>query len=128
MPRVQKVLIVEDKEHNWDMLSRRLERKGYAVVLAFDGQQGIEQAQAERPDVILMDISLPVMDGHEATRRIRGLPDLQGIPIIALTAHAMGGDRERALEAGCDDYHAKPIEFDLLLAQIEALTAGKAVS
>ncbi len=116
-----KILLVEDNEHNWDMLSRRLERRGYEVVLAFDGQQGVDKAASEAPDLILMDINLPVLDGREATRRIRATPDLEVVPIIALTAHAMAGDREKALEAGCDDYHTKPVDLPKLLAQMEAL-------
>lgn len=116
-----KILLVEDNEYNWDMLSRRLRRHGYEVALAFDGRQGVDMAQSENPDLILMDVNLPVLDGHEATRQIRALPEQSAVPIIALTAHAMSGDREKALEAGCDDYHAKPIDLARLLVQIEAL-------
>ena len=116
-----KILLVEDNEMNRDMLARRLERRGYQVVIAIDGDQGVRQAQAEAPDLILMDMSLPVLDGWEATRRIRALPTTQAIPIIALTAHAMAGDREQALQAGCDDYDSKPIEFARLLGKIQAL-------
>lgn len=120
MPRI---LLVEDNPDNRDMLSRRLERKGYYVALAVDGPDGVARAEAEMPDLILMDIDLPIFDGYEATRRIKTYETTQGIPIIALTAHAMSGDREKALEAGCDDYDAKPVEFPRLLAKIEALLA-----
>ena len=116
-----KILVVEDNEMNRDMLARRLERRGYQVVIAVDGDQGVRLAQAEAPDLILMDMSLPVLDGWEATRRLRALPATQAIPIIALTAHAMAGDREKALEAGCDDYDTKPIEFARLLGKIQVL-------
>ena len=118
------ILVVEDDEENWDMLSRRLQRRGYRVVRAADGQEAVAMAARERPDLILMDVSLPVMDGLEATRRIRARA--QTIPIIALTAHAMSGDRDRALQAGCDDYHAKPVELPRLLARMEALLARAA--
>jgi CheY-like chemotaxis protein len=116
-----KILLVEDNEMNRDMLARRLERRGYEVVMAVDGDQGLQLAQAEAPDLILMDMSLPVLDGWEATRRLKAMPVTQAIPIIALTAHAMSGDREKALEAGCNDYDSKPIEFPRLLGKIEAL-------
>ena len=116
-----KILLVEDNDMNRDMLTRRLERRGYQVVIATDGDQGVRRAQAEAPDLILMDMSLPVLDGWEATRRLRALPATQAIPIIALTAHAMAGDREQALQAGCDDYDSKPIEFARLLGKIQAL-------
>jgi CheY-like chemotaxis protein len=119
------ILVVEDNDENWDMLSRRLQRRGYTVIRAADGQAAVELA-GERPDLILMDVSLPVMDGLEATRRIRACTETQTIPIIALTAHAMSGDRDRALAAGCDDYHAKPVELPRLLAQMEALLARAA--
>jgi len=121
-----KILLVEDNEMNRDMLSRRLERRGYEVVIAVDGQQGVEVAQSARPDLILMDMSLPVMDGWEATRQLKAKDTMKATPIIALTAHAMAGDREKALQAGCDDYDTKPIELSRLLAKIEALlgTAG----
>ncbi len=115
------ILIVEDNEMNRDMLSRRLERKGYEVLLAVDGEQGIAVARASAPDLILMDMSLPVVDGWEATRRMKSDESLRKIPIIALTAHAMANDRDKALEAGCDDYDTKPIELPRLLAKIEAL-------
>jgi len=122
-----KILRVEDNEMNRDMLSRRLERKGYQVVLAVDGQSGVEMAQAEVPDLILMDMSLPVLDGWEASRKLKADPRTRLVPIIALTAHVMAGDRERAIEAGCDDYDTKPIELPRLLGKIEALLQPKAV-
>ncbi|HEY0156817.1 MAG TPA: response regulator [Thermoanaerobaculia bacterium] len=115
------ILIVEDNEMNRDMLSRRLERRGYGVLLATDGQMGLEVARANRPDLVLMDMSLPVVDGWEATRQMKADPFLKHIPVIALTAHAMAQDRDKALEAGCDDYDTKPIELPRLLAKIEAL-------
>ena len=115
------ILIVEDNEMNRDMLSRRLERRGYAVLLAIDGETGVAAARAQTPDLILMDMSLPVLDGWEATRQLKGDPLLRNIPIIALTAHAMANDRDKALAAGCDDYDTKPIELLRLLAKIEAL-------
>ena len=116
-----KILLVEDNEMNRDMLSRRLIRRGYEVVIATDGQQGIDLAGSIAPDVILMDMSLPVVDGWEATRRIKANDATKKIPVIALTAHAMAGDREQALAAGCDDYDTKPIELPRLLAKIDAL-------
>jgi two-component system cell cycle response regulator DivK len=116
-----KILLVEDNEMNRDMLSRRLQRRGYEVVIAIDGQEGVALAQAEAPDLILMDMSLPVMDGWEATRQLKAASETIAIPVIALTAHAMSGDREKAMEAGCDDYDAKPIDLPRLLAKIEAL-------
>ena len=115
------VLLVEDNEMNRDMLSRRLERKGFTVILAMDGEEGIARAQADTPDLILMDMSLPLLDGWEATRRLKAQPQTQSIPVIALTAHAMSGDREKALEAGCDDYDTKPIELPRLLEKMAAL-------
>ncbi|MBI0536277.1 response regulator [Roseomonas sp. KE2513] len=115
-----KILLVEDHEELWDFLSRRLRRRGFDVVLAHDGQQGVDMARAERPDVVLMDMNLPVMDGWTAARTLRADPDTAGIPIIALTAHAMSGDRDRMLEAGCNDYHPKPVDFPQLLQQIDA--------
>ena len=121
-----KILLVEDNEMNRDMLSRRLARKGYEVVIAIDGQQGVEMARSETPDLILMDMSLPVVDGWEATRQLKSAPETQSIPVIALTAHAMAGDREKAVEAGCNDYDIKPIELPRLLEKIEALLGGKA--
>ncbi len=116
-----KILLVEDNEMNRNMLSRRLIRHGYEVVMAVDGQQGTEMAISERPDLILMDMSLPVMDGWEATRRVKGNDVTRQIPVIALTAHAMAGDRERAMEVGCDDYDTKPVELPRLLGKIAAL-------
>jgi CheY-like chemotaxis protein len=116
-----KILLVEDNEMNRDMLSRRLQKKGYEVVIAVDGEQGVAMAQAEAPAVILMDMSLPGLDGWEATRRIKAGPATRAIPVIALTAHAMAGDREKALEAGCDDFDTKPIDFGRLVGKIEAL-------
>ena len=113
-----KILIVEDNEMNRDMLSRRLERRGFAIVMAVDGQQGVDMARSERPDLILMDMSLPVMDGWTATRTIKDDAELKAIPVIALTAHAMEGDREKAMAAGCDDYDTKPIELPRLLEKI----------
>src|SRR5437762_14325162 len=113
-----RILLVEDNELNRDMLSRRLARRGYEVMLARDGQEALETARAELPDLILMDMSLPVLDGWDATRQLKSDPATAGIPVIGLTAHAMAGDREKALAAGCDDYDTKPIEFDRLLAKI----------
>jgi two-component system cell cycle response regulator DivK len=118
-----KILLVEDNEINRDMLSRRLERRGYQVVIALDGEQGVSMAQSELPDLILMDMSLPVLDGWEATQRIKATPETQAIPIIALTAHAMVGDREKAMAVGCDDYDTKPIEFQRLLEKMEKILA-----
>ena len=117
---MSKILLVEDNELNRDMLSRRLIRKGYEVVTAFDGQQAINLAALEHPDVILMDMSLPVIDGWEATRRIKAAATTRTIPVIALTAHAMSGDREKALESGCDDYDTKPIDLARLLEKMTA--------
>ncbi len=116
-----KILLVEDNEMNRDMLGRRLQRRGYEVLIAVDGAEGMAMAQRDGPDLILMDMSLPVIDGWEATRRLKAAPETQAIPIIALTAHAMSGDREKAMEAGADDYDTKPIEIDKLLAKVEAL-------
>ena len=123
-----KILLVEDNEMNRDMLSRRLERKGYMVVLAVDGESGVEMARTEQPDVVLMDMSLPVLDGWEATRRLKADPATRSIPVIALTAHAMSSDRGKALQAGCDDYDTKPVELPRLLAKIEALVGRAAAS
>jgi CheY-like chemotaxis protein len=120
-----KVLLIEDNEANRDALSRRLKRRGYEVVMAIDGQQGIAMARSEAPALILMDMSLPVLDGWEATRQLKADPQTGSIPVIALTAHAMAGDRQKALEAGCDDYDTKPVEFPRLLAKIQALLGGK---
>ena len=116
-----KILLVEDNEMNRDMLSRRLVRKGFEVLLAVDGAQGLEMAQSSRPDLILLDMSLPVIDGWEAARRLKAAAQTAAIPIIALTAHALSGDREKALEAGCDDYDSKPVELPRLLEKIQAL-------
>ena len=123
-----KILLVEDNEENRDMLSRRLERKGFEVVLAMDGQSGVEMARIQAPDLVLMDMSLPVLDGWEATRRLKADAATQRIPVIALTAHAMSGDRDKALEAGCDDYDTKPVEFLRLLSKIDALLSGAKAS
>src|SRR3972149_1725828 len=123
-----KILLVEDNEENRDMLSRRLTRRGYEVVIATDGGQGVAMAQSEIPDLILMDMDLPVLNGWEATRQLKAAPATQAIPIIALTAHAMVGDREKAVEAGCDDYDTKPIEFQRLLGKIEAFLSKEAAS
>ena len=118
-----KILLVEDNEMNRDMLSRRLMRRGYEVVIAVDGESGLSLAGSEVPDLILMDMSLPILDGWEVTRRLKETPATQHIPVIALTAHAMSSDRDKALEAGCDDYDTKPIELPRLLEKIEALLA-----
>lgn len=117
---MSKILLVEDNEMNRDMLSRRLQRKGYEVVLAVDGEQAIKMATSTSPDLILMDLSLPIIDGWEATRQIKSQAETADIPIIALTAHAMEDDRRLALEAGCDDYDSKPVDFPRLLSKIEA--------
>ncbi len=116
-----KILLVEDNEMNRDMLSRRLQRKGYEIVMATDGQQAVAMAASESPALILMDMSLPIFDGWEATRRIKAADETRKIPVIALTAHAMAGDREKSLEAGCDDYDTKPIELPRLLEKMETL-------
>jgi len=121
-----RILLVEDNEMNRDMLSRRLQRKGHDVTLAVDGREGVAMARAGAYDIILMDMSLPEIDGWAATRLLRGAPETQQVPIIALTAHAMAGDREKALEAGCDDYDTKPIELPRLLAKIDTLLARDA--
>lgn len=121
-----RVLLVEDHEEIWDFLSRRLKRRGYDVLLAFDGQDGLDKALGEQPDVVLLDMNLPVMDGWTVAGRVKADERGRRIPIIALTAHAMSGDREKAIAAGCDDYHAKPVEFSRLLTQIEALTTAPA--
>jgi CheY-like chemotaxis protein len=121
-----KILLVEDNEMNRDMLSRRLERKGFEVVRAADGQQGVDLAMSEGPDLILMDMDLPIIDGWEATRRVKAGAGTRAIPVIALTAHAMVGDRDKAMAAGCDDYDTKPIDFPRLLGKIEVLLGGAA--
>ena len=121
-----KVLVVEDNEMNRDMLSRRLTRRGFQVIFAVDGQQGVDLARSERPDIILMDMSLPVIDGWEATRRVKSDDATSSVPVIGLTAHAMAGDREKAIEAGCDDYDTKPVELERLIGKMERLlSAGK---
>jgi two-component system cell cycle response regulator DivK len=122
---MSKILLVEDNEMNRDMLSRRLERKGFEVVIAIDGQAGIDMASSSNPNIILMDLSLPVIDGWEATRRIKADPATQSIPVIALTAHAMAGDEQKALEAGCDDYDTKPIDLKRLLGKIDNLLGAR---
>ncbi len=124
---MSKLLLVEDNEMNRDMLSRRLQRRGYEVIIAVNGEEGLKRAQSEAPDLILMDMILPVLDGWEATKRLKAAPKTQSIPILGLTAHAMSGDREKAIEAGCDDYDTKPIEFSRLLEKIHALL-GKEVT
>jgi CheY-like chemotaxis protein len=118
---VKKILLVEDNEMNRDMLTRRLERKGYSIVVALDGQEGLSLAESERPDLILMDMSLPVVDGWEATRRLKAADSTSRIPVIALTAHAFSDDRDKALAAGCDDFDTKPIELPRLLEKMERL-------
>ena len=120
-----KILIVEDNEENRDSLSRRLQRRGFAVIIAEDGKAGVAMAQSEKPDLILMDMNMPELDGWEATRQLKAAAATKDLPVIALTAHAMSGDRDRALEVGCADYHTKPVEFPKLLAQIEALLQNK---
>jgi CheY-like chemotaxis protein len=121
---VKKILLVEDNEMNRDLLTRRLVKRGYDVVVAVDGVDGIEQVRAQRPHLVLMDLSLPVLDGWEATRRLKADAATSSIPVIALTSHAMPEDRQRALAAGCDDYDTKPIDLERLLAKIEALLPG----
>ena len=121
-----KLLLVEDNEMNRDMLSRRLERRGYQVIIAVDGAQGVAMAQTDRPDLILMDMSLPVIDGWTATRQLKSAPETSSIPIIALTAHAMSGDEQKARESGCDDYDTKPIDLPRLLEKIETQLKGRA--
>jgi two-component system cell cycle response regulator DivK len=120
-----RILLVEDNEMNRDMLSRRLIRRGYEVILAQDGQEGIEAAQTQAPDIILMDMSLPVVDGWEATRRLKDAPGTAGIPVVALTAHALTDDREKARRAGCDAYETKPVELPRLLETIERLLQAR---
>jgi len=116
-----KILLVEDNDLNRDMLARRLAKKGYEVVIAVDGRAGLEMSQLEAPDIILMDMSLPILDGWEATRQLKSLPQTRDIPVIALTAHAMSADRSKAIEAGCDDYDTKPVDLARLLVKIESL-------
>jgi len=122
---MHKILLIEDNEMNRDMLSRRLTRKGFEIAIAEDGERGVEMAQSESPNLILMDISLPVMDGYEATRQIKANPTTRSIPIVALTAHAMSGDREKCLEAGCDEYETKPVDLPRLLDKIQKLLVGE---
>lgn len=119
------ILLVEDHEEIWDFLSRRLKRRGYDVTVATDGQAGVERARALSPAIMLLDMNLPILDGWSAARLLKADPATASIPIIALTAHAMSGDKEKALAAGCDDYHPKPIDFSILLSQIEALAGQK---
>jgi CheY-like chemotaxis protein len=116
-----KIVLIEDNAENREALSRRLQRRGYEVLVAPDGQQGVELVKAEKPDLVLMDMNMPVLDGWQATRMIRADDDMKSVPVIGLTAHALAGDREKALEAGCSDYHTKPVEFARLLEQIEVL-------
>lgn len=116
-----KILIVEDNEENRDVLSRRLKRRGYQILLASDGLAGVQMTKTEQPDLILMDMNMPEVDGWEATRQIKACAETTNIPVIALTAHAMAGDRDRAMAAGCIDYHTKPVELPQLLSQIEAV-------
>jgi CheY-like chemotaxis protein len=123
-----KVLLVEDNEMNRDMLSRRLIKRGYVVVMAIDGQQGIDMAVTEKPDLILLDMSLPVVDGWEAAKQIKANPASAGAPLVALTAHAMAADRERAMSSGCDDFDTKPVELPRLLGKMEALLKARGVA
>lgn len=122
-----KVLLVEDHEEIWDFLSRRLKRRGFDVMLATDGQQGLDRARADSPDVMLLDMNLPILDGWTVAGLLKAAPETAAIPIIALTAHAMSGDREKVLRAGCDDYHPKPVDFGKLLTQMEALLQARGV-
>jgi CheY-like chemotaxis protein len=119
-----KILLVEDNEMNRDMLSRRLERRGYEVIVAVDGEEGVARAKADAPDLVLMDLSLPGIDGWEATRQLKATDESRSIPVLALTAHAMAGDREKALEVGCDDFDTKPVDLPRLIDKIEALLGG----
>jgi two-component system, cell cycle response regulator DivK len=119
---MSRILLVEDHEEIWDFLSRRLKRRGHEVLLATDGQQAVDRALADKPDIVLLDMNLPVMDGWTAAGKIKASAEAGHVPIIALTAHAMSGDREKAIAAGCDDYHPKPVDFSRLLEQIDALT------
>ena len=123
-----KVLLVEDNEMNRDMLSRRLVKRGYEVVMAVDGQKGIDMAVSEKPDIILLDMSLPIVDGWDAAKQIKSNDASKGVPLIALTAHAMASDRERALSAGCDEFDTKPVELPRLLGKMEALLSAKGVT
>jgi len=119
-----RILLVEDNEMNRDMLSRRLERRGYEVIVAVDGEEGVARAKVDAPDLVLMDLSLPGIDGWEATRQIKAADETRAIPVLALTAHAMAGDREKALEAGCDDFDTKPVDLPRLVDKIEGLLGG----
>ena len=123
-----KVLLIEDNEMNRDMLSRRLTKRGYSVVMAIDGQQGIDMAVSEKPDLILLDMSLPVVDGWDAAKQIKGNDASKGVPLIALTAHAMASDKERALSAGCDDFDTKPVDLPRLLGKMETLLKAKGIA
>ena len=123
-----KILLVEDNEMNRGMLSRRLERRGHKVIMAEDGATGVAMAKSESPEIVLMDMSLPIVDGWEATRQIKAAPETKAIPVIALTAHAMAGDEEKALAAGCNDYETKPVDLPKLLAKIDALLQSKGAS
>ena len=122
-----KILIVEDNEENRDSLSRRLQRRGFEVLLAKDGKAGVAMAQTEKPDLVLMDMNMPQLDGWEATRQIKAAAETQNLPVIALTAHAMSGDRDRALGVGCADYHTKPVDFPKLLAHVESVLQNRAI-
>lgn len=122
------ILLVEDHQEIWDFLSRRLKRRGYEVVVAQDGQEGLDKARSEKPDLLLLDMNLPVMDGWTVAQTLKADAATKALPIIALTAHAMAGDREKALAAGCDDYHPKPIDFSQLVSQIEAVLAPRAAT
>ncbi|HYH42464.1 MAG TPA: response regulator [Burkholderiales bacterium] len=122
------ILLVEDHQEIWDFLSRRLKRRGYEVLVAQDGQEGLDKVRSDKPDLVLLDMNLPVMDGWTVARTLKGDPATKAIPLIALTAHAMAGDREKALAAGCDDYHAKPIDFSQLVNQIEAVLAPRSAT
>jgi len=119
-----KILLIEDNEMNRDMLSRRLERRGYEVIVAVDGEEGVARAKDDAPDLVVMDLSLPGIDGWEATRQLKAVDETRSIPVLALTAHAMAGDRERALEAGCDDFDTKPVDLPRLVDKIEVLLGG----
>ena len=121
-----KILIVEDNEENRDSMSRRLQRRGFEVLMAGDGNAGVAMAQSEKPDLVLMDMNMPELDGWEATRQIKAAAETQDLPVIALTAHAMSGDRDRAIAVGCADYHTKPVDFPKLIAQIEAILQNRA--
>ncbi len=125
---MSRILLVEDHEEIWDFLTRRLKRRGHDVILATDGQEGVDKARAERPDIVLLDMNLPVMDGWTAAGILKASPETKDTPVIALTAHAMSGDREKAIAAGCDDYHPKPVDFSRLLTQIDALVARAATA